>query len=335
MKITSLCKSLFALILISFVLVGCKNDKKVEAPKTTTKKIVKIPKFDEENAYQSVKDQLVFGYRYPGTEGHKNLIQYIMDNLSANGAQVHTQDFKVDFLDVKGADATNIIGSYNPENSERVMLAAHFDSRMIADKDESKQDQPIMGADDGASGVAVLLEIARLIHENDIDLGVDLVFFDAEDQGLSGEEAGTQETWCLGSQYWGQNPHVAGYTASYGILLDMVGAKNAQFGKELLSKQNAGNILNKVWKLAGNMGYGNFFQEFNAGGITDDHFYVMKYRKFPMINIINRPVEETEHGFGAYHHTHQDNIDVIDKNTLKAVGKVVTATIYNTSMGRF
>lgn len=328
-----ICFLIFGILLIS--LASCKTDK-TEATKNKPKKIVKIPSFKPEYAYKFVEEQLAFGHRYPGSEGHGKLIDYLSDQLKGYGANVVKQPFKADFLGKTGVDATNVIGSFNPDHETRVLLAAHFDSRLVAEKDENaaRQDQPIMGADDGASGVAVLLEIARLIHENDIDLGVDIVFFDAEDQGQSGETA-PPDTWCLGSQYWSKNPHQAGYKAKFGILLDMVGAKNAQFGKEQISTSAAPVIVKKVWSLASNMGFDQYFKKFKSGPIMDDHYYVIKNRRIPMIDIINTPLQDKKPEFGHYHHTHMDDIDIIDQNTLKAVGKVVTATIYNESMGRF
>lgn len=320
------------------IMGSCKDDSKKKST-TVTKpkpvKVVKIPKFSQDSAYVRVQEQLAFGYRYPGSEGQTKMIAYLDRLLSGYGAKVYKQDFTVDFMTVTGAPATNVIASFNPDASKRIMLSAHWDSRFIAEKDPdvSKQNKPIMGADDGASGTAVLLEIARLLKETPIDMGVDLVFFDAEDQGDSGD--GKQETWCLGSQYWGKNPHVEDYKAKYGILLDMVGAKNAEFGREAISMQIAPQLMNKVWELAGNMGYGKYFQNFDAGGVTDDHYYVFLHRRFPIIDVINTPKGKDKYGFGAYHHTHDDNIDIIDKNTLKAVGKVITAVVYNESMNRF
>lgn len=318
-------------------LVSCKPEPKKKTPApVAAPKIVSIPSFDVDNAYALVEKQLSFGYRYPGSEGQKKMIDFLTTEMEKVGAKVYRQDFKASFLGVKDAPATNIIASFNPDATKRIMLAAHWDSRLIAEKDpdESRRKDPIMGADDGATATAVLIEIGRLLKEQPIDMGVDLVFFDAEDQGESGE-TGKVDSWCLGSQHWSKNPHIKGYKAQYGILLDMVGAKDAQFGHEGISKQAAPDLLKKVWTLAQNMGYGNYFRDYDAGTITDDHYYVIVNRRIPMIDIINRPVDKTKHGFGAYHHTHDDNIDIVDKNTMKAVGKVVTAVVFNESMGRF
>ncbi len=315
-------------------LVGCKTDtSKKDKVDTTPTKQRKVPSFSADSTYRFVEEQLAFGVRYPGSEGQQKMIDYLSQKLEGYGAKVVKQDFQVNFLDQKDITATNIIASYNPKQSKRVLLAAHWDSRMIAEKDEDpiRQKQPIMGADDGATGTAALLEIARLIHTHGIDIGIDLVFFDAEDQGDDSDAT----TWCLGSQYWTKHPHKNGYKAKYGILLDMIGAKGAKFGREYYSTQYAGPVLNKVWKLAQAMGYGDYFQDFDAKGVMDDHFYIIENLRIPTIDIINRPIGTTKHGFGHYHHTHKDNIDIVDKRSLKVVGQVVTAVIYNESSGKF
>ena len=168
-----------------------------------------------------------------------------------------------------------------------------------------------------------------MVKENGIDIGVDFVLFDAEDNG----DSGTNTNWCLGAKHWSKNPHKKGYKADFGILLDLVGAKNAEFGYEYYSLQSASTYLNKIWDLAGKMSYGNYFLKMETGSVEDDHIYVIKNLRIPMIDIINMSRTEGRNGFDHYHHTHKDNIDIIDKNTLKAVGKVVTAAIYNYSNG--
>ena len=328
------------LILVS-ILIGyssCKTDKtsKSETKPAVQKPRVKIPKFNGDVAYEYTEKQLSFGHRIPGTPEHKATKDWYVKKLKAAGAEVQVQEFKASFLGLENQESYNVIASFNPSHTNRIMLAAHWDSRLIAEKDEdeSMQDKPIMGADDGATGTAILLHLAEIIQNNPIDLGVDIVLFDAEDQGDSN---GVETTWCLGSQYWSKNPHTPNYKAKFGILLDMVGAKDAQFGKEGYSVRNAGFVLEKIWALAQGMGYSDYFQNFNGGGITDDHKYVMEHREFPMVDIINIPKNPTTGAtsFGHYHHTHKDNIDIVSKRTLKVVGQVVTAVIYKESDGSF
>jgi len=303
-------KIFFALLIISFI-SGCKSDSsKTQTTEAVEKTTRRRP-------------------RYPGTQAHKDLIKYLSAELALYTDKIVEQDFKVDFLDEKNVSATNIIGIVNPERKKRLLLCAHFDTRKIAEKDEdeSKQNEPILGADDGGSGVGILLEIARLVKENGIDIGVDFVLFDAEDNGEDGEG------WCLGSEYWAKKPHVKNYSADFGILLDLVGAKNAEFGKEDASIKTAGKYLDKIWKLAARMSFGNYFLNQQSGPVMDDHINVINFRKIPMIDIINMSQQGERHGFDHYHHTHKDNMEIIDKNTLRAVGKVVTATLYNYNNG--
>lgn len=312
---------------------ACKSDPKTEAPKTPKVK-VDIPSFDGDGAYNYVKQQVDFGVRVPGTVTHKACKDFLVDELKKNGAQVEVQEFKASFFNVKDAESYNIIGSINPEKKNRVMLAAHWDTRLLADKDDKDQDKPIDGADDGGSGVGVILQIAKTIKENPIDLGVDIIFFDAEDNGIDADTPAESkpESWCLGSQYWA-NSKDRNNSARFGILLDMVGAKGAVFPLEGYSAQNAPKVQEKIWTLAGRMGYGDLFQKKRMrGGITDDHVY-MDEGGVPSVDIINYPGEGD--GFGHYHHTHGDNMDNIDKNVLRRVGQVVIAVLYKESEGSF
>ena len=293
---------------------------------------VPIPAFNRDSAYNYVVKQLEFGPRVVGSAESKACQAWLVAHLKSSGATVIEQDFPAKVYTGETFDATNIIAQFNPEASKRIVLAAHWDSRHIADSPLSteRQNEAILGADDGASGVAVLLEIARALGANPITMGVDIVLFDAEDYGDSND----RNSWALGAQHWSRNLHVSPYKPKYGILLDMVGSKGARFTKEQWSMQYARPVVEKVWKLASRMGYGNYFVEAAGNPITDDHYFVNTIAKIPMIDIINNPVN-SETGFGAYWHTHNDNIDVIDARTLRAVGQVVLATIYREANGTF
>lgn len=325
--------AIILLAISTLFLVQCKSDPKPPPP--IPKKTVKVPKFERDSAYVYIEKQVAFGPRVPNTEAHRTAKNYLVNKFKSFGATVTEQDFVATAYTGTKLNATNIIASYNPDHPNRVVLAAHWDSRHIADydPDESRQDEPILGADDGGSGVGVLLEIARVIQQNPIDLGVDIVLFDAEDHGESKSEDIT--SWCLGSQYWSNHlTYTANNKPQFGILLDMVGSKNARFTKEEVSRVFAGNEVNKLWKLAQNMGYGNYFVNDETRQLVDDHYFVNTIAKIPMLDIINRPVD-TETGFGHYWHTHADDMSVIDKQTLRAVGQTVLAVIYQRSGGRF
>ncbi len=324
--------SLFLVISLS----SCKDDAKpTNKTATPTPTKISIPAFNQDSAYYFVEKQVSFGPRVPGSKEHEACKNWMVSEFKRFGASVIEQDFEASIFTGDVLASTNIIAQFNPEHKKRVILSAHWDSRMFAeeDKDANKVDDPILGADDGASGVGVLMEIARTMSNNDIDLGVDIVLFDAEDQGKRGPNEPITN-WCIGSQYWSKNKHKRNYKARYGILLDMVGSKNPRFGKDQVSKEYAGLIQQKVWDLARNMGYTDMFVDEFTGALTDDHYFVNVIAGIPMIDIINQP-KGSETGFMRHWHTHGDNMDIIDKRTLRVVGQVVTAVIYKESGNQF
>ena len=320
---------LLCLLLGLLCFSSCKQDAKKTVP-TVEKPRVKVPAFNSDSAFQFVAKQLEFGIRVPGTESHRACRDWFIQKFESYGADVISQDFTATIYTGEKWPASNIIARFNPDKKERVILSAHWDSRFIAeeDPDEGRKDNPIPGADDGASGVGVLIEIARIIQNNPIDLGVDIILWDAEDQGERGNA--NNDWWCLGSQYWCKNMHTKNYRAKYGINLDMVGAKNPTFCKDEVSRVYAGQILNKVWGLAQNMGYSDMFVDKNTSGLVDDHTYVNQLAKIPMIDIINQPEGKS---FVDHWHTHADDLSAINKRTLRVVGQVVTAVIYKESDG--
>lgn len=322
----------YLLIILSLVLVSCKSDPKPIVKETKPKTRAKVPAFQVDSAYTYLTKQLDFGFRVPGTDEHEACKDWLVEKLESFGLKVKVQKFKTTIYTGLEMPGYNIIAQHNPDHPERVIVGAHWDTRFIADKDpnEENHDDPIMGADDGASGVAAILELARTISKNPIDMGVDFILFDVEDQG---DMQGTVNTWALGSQYWAKNLVPRNYSADFGILLDMIAAKGARFGRESNSMQYAPQVMNKIWKMAQNMGYSDLFQDFSAGGIADDHVY-MNQAGIPTIDIISIPnPTDSKSVFGSYHHTISDNIDIIDKRNLKVVGQVVLAALYRHSDG--
>jgi len=329
---------LFLATLLLLTIAACGSDSSGEsesAPPPPPVEKVKVPRFQRDSAFTFVEKQVNFCPRVPNTDAHRQCKEWLMAKLNSYGAKVIEQDFTATAYTGTRLNSTNIIAQFNPEAVKRVLLAAHWDTRPFADSplSEERRKEPILGADDGGSGVAVLLEVARQLSENPISMGVDIVLFDAEDYGDS--ETHTPDSYALGSQYWSRNVHVSGNKRpKYGILLDMVGSKNARFPKEYYSTQFAPGVVNKVWKLAQAMGYGNHFVDQTSGAIADDHYYVNTIARIPMIDIINRQ-PGTQTGFGEYWHTHEDDMDVIDKRTLRAVGQVVLAVVYRENNGEF
>lgn len=342
MQTLSKIKILCAAVLLLTCNFACKNDQSAnnqQEPAKVTPKYA-IPKFDGESAYDFVAKQVEFGYRVPGNEAHRETAAWLIRKFKEYGAEVIEQDFTAEVYWGDKLPAKNIMAQYNPAAKKRILFAAHWDSRFAGDKDTERADEPIAGADDGGSGTAVLLELARQLQANPIeedDLGVDFILFDAEDQGKDGDGSeDTSLTWCLGSQYWSKNIVPSGYSARYGILLDMVGSKNPRFGYEGYSVQINPNLVRKVWTLAQGMGYGNYFVSQNLGAVTDDHYFVASNAGIPMIDIINKPTGNgNRSGFGTYHHTHDDDMDIISKKTLRIVGQVMLAVIYKEAGNNF
>lgn len=340
---------LIALLVASTVYVGCKDDSKrptdkQEQQKTESKKEVIAPDFSADSAFAFVKKQVAFGPRVPGTPAHKACGDWMVSTLSSYGAKVTEQTTTLKSFEGKSIPVRNIIASFSPDQKSRILLCAHWDTRPFGDKDpnQSLWKKPIDGANDGASGVAVLLEIARQIGASPTGVGIDLIFFDAEDLGTAEFVPDNQQevlnegyttSWCLGSQYWAKNKHVQGYNAKFGILLDMVGAADARFNKEHYSMEIAGDVMNLVWNTAAKMGYSELFAPEEVDGVVDDHFFVSR-GGIRCIDIIDtRPqimaMGVGQYKFGGYHHTHNDNISIIEPNTLKAVGQTVMQVIYN------
>ncbi len=322
--------SLFGFVVL--LLAACSSEPEAVS---TTPTVDNIPSFNRDSAYNYIQQQVDMGPRDPGSEGHKQVTEWLVTTLAGHGAEVMKQPFTTRLYDNSVAYGNNVIGSYYPDRKHRILLCAHFDTRRVADYDpnESRQNEPILGADDGGSGVGVLMEIARIINQEDPGVGVDIVFFDIEDQGNPGDDHDVS-SWCLGSQHWGSSPHVPGYKARFGILLDMVGHKNARFMKEGVSMQYAPYITNRVWEIATQQGYGRYFDPGQTGPLTDDHYYVNTLAGIPTIDIIHVD-PNTGKTFGPHWHTHDDNMDIISKSTLKAVGQTVLTTLWYESGGAF
>jgi hypothetical protein len=325
-------KKITIISLVVLTIFSCdnkQNSKPVTQPAPQVKQVV-IPQFNADSAYNYVAKQLEFGPRVPGSEAHKQCAEWFIDFFNEKADTVYVQDFRTRLYNGNGIDGKNIIAVFNPEAKKRILLAAHWDSRPFADHDpdEKNWNTPIDGANDGASGVGVLMEIARLMKETPTNVGVDIILFDLEDYGAPYYlNLMTNDDWALGSQYWSKNPHVYNYRAYFGILLDMVGAPNAKFPKEYYSQQFAPALSNDVWRIAREIGYSDYFTNELGHPINDDHIYVNVHARIPMIDIIHLE-NNSESSFYPYWHTVKDNIEQIDPKTLGMVGDVVVNVIY-------
>ena len=266
--------SLLLLMVVAAVACGNKSNSGSRDEDTAETSTVNVPHFNADSAYTYVQAQADFGPRVPNTDAHRACGDYLAAKLEQFGAKVYNQYADLVAYDNTILKARNIIGAYNPDSRRRVLLCAHWDSRPYADedKDPAKHQTPILGVNDGASGVGVLLEVARQLQQQAPTIGIDIIFFDAEDYGTPTFYKGRYkpDTWCLGSQYWGRVPHVNNYNARFGILLDMVGGKNATFYQEGFSKRTAGKQVKKIWDAAHRLGFSSFFPKEDGTEVTDD-----------------------------------------------------------------
>lgn len=291
---------------------------------------VEVPTFNKDSAYYYVEKQVSFGPRVPNTQAHRECGDWLHETLGRFADTVYVQNTRVRAYDGTVLSIRNFIGSFQPELTNRILLCGHWDSRPWADHDPDPANHyaPVPGANDGASSIGVLLEIARQLKESSPRVGIDIIFFDAEDYGQHRTSPGQdRESWALGSQFWATTPHRPDYNARFGILLDMVGAPNPTFKREGYSMMFAPQIVRKVWSIAHSLGYGQFFLNRDGGHITDDHYFVNTIRGIPTINIIDLR-DDTPHGFFPQWHTVDDTMDHIDPFTLKVVGQTVLTTIY-------
>jgi len=308
------------LFLMGWMLIGCEPDPKPASRFEFIDRGTDLPAFSADSAYAYVKAQVDFGPRNPGSEGHALALQYMTDELGRHsGGQVYVQRFEAAGYD-ETLSLANVIASFNPTAQTRVMLCAHWDSRPRADRDADAADTstPILGANDGASGVGVLLELARIFAENPPPIGVDIVFFDGEDYGVESDLS----RYFLGSRHWSANPPVPGYMPRFAVLLDMVGGKNPRFPKEGFSMTYAAPVVNEVWGIAKDMGHASMFLDETSQPVADDHMILNQEYGLPTINIIHYP-------FPDYWHTSDDDMDNISTETLQAVGDVLLELIYN------
>lgn len=317
--------------IIVIALAACSPEPKKQKKSQANPK-VEIPVFNEDTAFYFIEKQVAFGPRVPNTVAHKNCANYFVEVLNNYADTVIIQEANLTAFDGTVLESKNIIASFKPNRAKRVMLCAHWDTRPFADQADENQNTPIEGANDGGSGVGVLLELARQFSMNKPDIGVDIILFDSEDYGQPeySELPRMEHSYCLGSQYWAQNLHKPNYYAKYGILLDMVGGKNAVFTQELVSYTFAPQVLKKVWNTAANLGYGHHFSFQKTNMIVDDHLYINNLApgRVPTIDIIEYDAA-TENHFYKHWHTHEDVIENIDKSTLKAVGQTVMQVVYN------
>ena len=322
------------------------------------------PPFSSDSAYAYIERQMAFGPRVPNSNAHMQCAVWLIEQLKAFGAEVELQ--KGFMPDYKGDNQQiyNIIGHFSPSlegrdgeglSRPRILLGAHYDTRPWCDEEEdySERFYNVPGANDGASGVGVLLEVARQlglklsVSDSGLSTPVDIIFFDCEDMGTPRIYTGAEreDTWCLGSQLWATNyarslsaSKASGLSAegglssvseavyAYGIVLDMVGAPDAVFPLEMYSTRYASNYQHQIWRAAEQLGYGAMFSKQQSYPITDDHYYINYIAGIPCVDVIHYDIRNAT-GFPHWWHTRNDNMDNISKSTLQAVGEVVMSQL--------
>ena len=272
------------------------------------------PRFVGDSAFVHLEQQCDLGPRYPGSPGHRALQHHIVDKLEAYGANVSLQPFEAVLTTGDTLRLVNIIGNYNREAKRRILLGAHYDTRPRADRDPepSNRHMPIPGANDGASGVAVLLEFARLMGGAQPPIGVDLVFFDGEDYG----EEGSAADYILGSAHFASN--LKGYLPSAVIIVDMVGERNAKIKMEVYSATYSALLVNDLFTIAEQMGIAAFDRT-RGHPLIDDHL--------PFIRVGIPAVVLIDFDY-PYWHTLEDTPDKCEPESLEGVGSVLVEYIW-------
>ncbi len=327
-------KLTFLLVIASTLLIpSCGGHTATTSNKADTIALSFCPTFVADSAMQYIQDQCAFGPRITGSEVSLKCAQYIIDKFSQFGAKITLHDSKVVIYDGTRLNCRNIVASLNPDNPNRILICSHWDSRPWADNDPNPKNhkKPILAANDGASGVGVMLELCRIIQQHPIDTGIDFVCFDAEDMGTprwAEDDANHEDTWCLGSRNWAQWANEHNYSARFGILLDMVGGRGNTFAREQISMQYAAPVVELIWHLAHQIGYGHYFPMKDGGYLIDDHVNVNKICRVPCLDIVPY-YEDGPSSFGPTWHTLDDTPENIDPNVLEAVGQTIAQLLYN------
>lgn len=334
-------KKYLIMMAVALAFMSCGGQSKSTTTQADTIALAPCPEFNEDSAMARINEQCAFGPRVTGTEAHRLCGDYIVETFRSYGLEVKEQCAELTAYDGTKLPCRNITASLNPTNPDRVMVCAHWDCRPWADHDpdEANHHTPILAASDAASGVAVMMEMARVMQTMTLDFGVDFICFDAEDWGVpewAEEEYGdvSQDSWCLGSTYWANSIDPAVYNPRYGVLLDMVGSRGAKFAMEGYSMYYAPTVVNMLWHLAEQIGYGAYFPISRDGRaetmVTDDHVPVNEIARIPCIDVI----AHFEHGpgFGPTWHTVSDTPENIDPAVMKAVGQSLLQLLYNDNM---
>lgn len=326
MKHSGLIKTIGSVMTAITLLMSCGAGKKSASTQETqpaeeAQATVSSYAFSPDSAYAFVAKQVEFGPRVPGSQAHRLCGDWLSAKLKGYGADVTEQTASLTTFDGTRIPMRNIFARINPDAEKRILLLSHWDSRPWADHDpdDAKHSSPVDGANDGASGVGVLLELARNFADSKGNIGIDILLCDAEDWG----EESNDESWALGARHFAGNLPEQGYMPSAAILLDMVGAPDATFMREYFSQLANPALADEIWSTAKSLGYGDMFVNRMGSAVNDDHVELIK-AGIPTIDIIDY---REGSGFFSGWHTSADNMDAISRQTLGAVGKVLETYI--------
>jgi len=281
-----------------------------------------VPRFDEDHAFSYLVAQCDFGPRNPGSDGYYACLDYLITELDQSANEIILQDFSYQEQRYnKRYNLENIIARYNPDSEFQTVISAHWDTRPWADQEDLRQDrdQPIIGANDGASGVAILLELARIMGENPPPIGVNLVFFDGEDLGVPGENA----TYCQGSRFFAKNLPIP--RPDEAINLDMVGDKQLVLPIERYSLEYHPKLVRHLWDRAKDMGLDAFIGRVDYA-IYDDHIPLNEIAGIPSIDLIDFKYPNS---YANFWHTLNDIPENCSEESLGQVGDLMVDYIYN------
>jgi len=286
-----------------------------------------IPGFSGDRAFALLERQVDFGPRVPGSEAHAQCLQFFRSFFDSLGIATEVQSFDFPGYDGEMLPLRNVIARINPGAEQRVLLAAHWDSRPTADResDPDRALRPVPGANDGASGVAVLLHLAEVLADSPPPIGIDIVLFDGEDYGREGDES----MFCLGSKYFAASTDPSRSAPMFGILLDLIGDRDAVFPMEEFSRRYAGDILSMVWDVAEQRGIDRFVRTPHSG-IYDDHVPLNTVAGIKTINIVDAVLvgHNTDDPRRQYWHTLQDLPAQCAPAPLADVGQVLLSIIF-------
>jgi Zn-dependent M28 family amino/carboxypeptidase len=303
-------------ILLLCLVVGCKGDANGGSAAQSTSAATSTG-FNGTAAYNYAKAQVDFGPRVPGTPAAKQAGDWIIRQMRARADTVIVQSFTYTTADGKKLPLRNILARFRPELSERVLYLTHWDSRPISESaaTEAERKMPVPGANDGASGVGMFIALGDVLKKTKPNVGVDLLFTDGEDYGKFGPP---EVDVLIGAKYFATHLPSPGYKPLYGVLWDMIGDKDLRIPYEMLSFQQAPEVVSRVWQTAADLGHGDVFVQESGGDVTDDHI--------PLLNVGLRVIDVIDLTYPP-HHTPQDTMDKISAKSLAIVGDVATALV--------